>query len=269
MDKPREARELLEFVMHSVIVSNWNPVTVQRHRITAGLDTAELFHPGLSINKTACSGLLIYGNLSHQALSKARNVFWFCASDLFFLPPPLNSLNCSCRLASEGEQISQTSLERALQGLMRDKRCDPLRFVRGHRVPQVSLRGREGFFPHLPSWPLFPKGSSRKGFAGAGMFGQVAASPEHDWEYGIHLLCLATLPTWLRGTETWVFLQGPSIQSGHALCSRNTGEHGFLQEAQAAGLCWQAQEGGPELFSWTLPGTDFRVGFTSTDKNWW
>lgn len=64
-----------------------------------GLDMAELFHPGLSINKTVCSGLLIYGNLSHQALSKARNVFWFCASDLFFLPPPLNSLSCSWRLA--------------------------------------------------------------------------------------------------------------------------------------------------------------------------
>lgn len=148
MGKPWEGRELLEFIVHSVIVSNWNPKAQNYCRPWHGRVIS-------SINKTVCSGLLIYGNLSHQALSKARNVFWFCASDLFFLPLPLNSLS---RLAWEGEQISQTSLERALQGLMWDKRCDPLGFVREQRVPKASQRGRGGFFPHPPSWPLFPKG---------------------------------------------------------------------------------------------------------------
>ena len=31
---------------------------------------------------------------------------------------------------------------------------------------------------------------------------RVAQSPKHGWEYAIHLLHLATLPTWLHGTET-------------------------------------------------------------------
>lgn len=73
-----------------------------------------------------------------------------------------------------------------------------------------------------PPDPCSQRAPEEKGLLGLECLSRVAQSPEDGWESVTHLSGLATLRTWLHGTESEVFQLGLPIQFRHALSSNNT-----------------------------------------------
>lgn len=74
--------------------------------------------------------------------------------------------------------------------------------TRGHGVPKHLQVAKECSLKTGPPDPCSRRAPKEVDLLELERLAMAAQSPKQGWEYGIHLLHLAVLPTWLHGTET-------------------------------------------------------------------
>lgn len=80
--------------------------------------------------------------------------------------------------------------------------------TRGHGVPEHLQVAKKCSLKTGPPEPCSRRAPKKVDLLELERLAMAAPSPKHGWERGVHLLHLATLPTWLYGTETQVFQPG-------------------------------------------------------------